>query len=1132
VAVCPSCGTENPEGAKFCNECATPLTEAPSTAGLEERKVVSVLFCDLVGFTAAAEAADPEDVRARLRPYHQRLRSEIERYGGTVEKFIGDAVMAVFGAPVTHEDDAERAVRAGLRILEAIGELNEQDPGLSLQVRIGINTGEALVALGARPEEGEGIVTGDVVNTASRLQGVAPVNGIAVSEQTYRATSRVFEYEPLEPVSLKGKAERLPLWHPKAARARFGSDITRRFETPLVGRELEKPLLIGIFERAAQQRSVQLVTIVGEPGVGKSRLVGELFAYIEVKPEIIRWRQGRCLPYGEGITFWALGEIVKAEAGILESDSAEAAAAKLNATVSSEEQERQWLLQRLAPLVGAEAASPAERQELFTAWRRFLEDLAASRASVLVFEDLHWADEALLAFLEYLAEWSQGVPLLIVCAARPELYERRPGWGAGLRNAHVVNLSPLSDQETAELVSHLVSTTLLTSELERAILERAGGNPLYAEEFVRLLSDRGELDEVAEVPDTVQALIAARLDTLSPERKTLLQDAAVVGKVFWAGALAEIGRREPGEVELALHDLARKELVRSLRTSSMEGEDEYAFWHLLVRDVAYAQIPRAERSRRHRAAAAWIERKGRNRVEDLAEVLAHHYLQALELAEATGSVEVRELAGATSRFLVMAGDRALHLDVARAEEYYRSAIELVAADDPERPRVLAKAAEVLYLQGRFADAERTLDEAIVVFKEGGEGQRAGEAMVWLASSVRNRGETTRAGLVLAQAVELLERGPPGRELAFAYAETARDHMMAGRFAECLDWSEKAIALTDSLKLQGQSVRLRQFRGWARFGLGDLGGLEDEREALRLGLQLGLGAETAFAYLNLSDLSWFAENVTSALDVIQTGIDFAERRGITAIADWSRGMRLWYLFDAGEWTELLRSADDLLRRDRAHGGSQIGIMALSYKARVLVRRGDVSAAASMKDEFLTRARESGDPQTLAPALQSAALIEQGAGDLAAAQLLIDECVQTSSLLASAAHLALVLPDALRICASADALDLAERFLEVSQHPSVRTQHSLLTAQAILAEARGKLEEAASLHAQAAGCWQEFGNVPERASALLSQGRCLLAVGKPAAEVPLAQARELFESMDCKPALAEIEALLIHASARAS
>ena len=375
MTTCPSCGKELPGQFPFCPFCAASLTEEPALT-TEERKVVSVLFCDLVGFTAASEAADPEDVRARIRPYHQRLREEIEGYGGTVEKFIGDAVMAVFGAPLAHEDDAERAVRAALRILEAIAELNEHDPGLSLQVRIGINTGEAVVTLGGRPEEGEGIVTGDVVNTASRLQGVAPVGGIAVSEQTYRQTERVFDYERLEPVDVKGKAEALALWRPLQARARFGADVTRTHTSPLIGRALEKSLLVGTFERSLEQRSCQLVTIVGEPGVGKSRLCAELLDRSGRATRARYLAPGPLPAVRGGIAFWALGEIVKAECGILESDSPAEAEAKLERALPADDPDRPWLKARLAPLVGA-PAEPASQEESFTAWRRFLEALAA-----------------------------------------------------------------------------------------------------------------------------------------------------------------------------------------------------------------------------------------------------------------------------------------------------------------------------------------------------------------------------------------------------------------------------------------------------------------------------------------------------------------------------------------------------------------------------------------------------------------------------------------------------------------------------------------------------------------------------------------------------------------------------------
>ncbi len=499
MATCPNCGRDLPGEFPFCPFCAAPLSENPPPAPREERKVVSVLFCDLVGFTAASEQADPEDVRARLRPYHTQVQSVVESHGGTVEKFVGDAVMAVFGAPVAHEDDAERAVRAGLRILEAIDGLNRGDEKLQLQVRVGINTGEAVVALGAHPERGEGFVTGDVVNTASRLQGIAPINGVAVSEPTFRQTERAFTYIRLEPVQVKGKAELIPVWQPLAARARVGADVIRASATPLVGRELERPLLIASFERSAKQRACQLVTLVGEPGVGKTRLCSELFQYIEQRPGLVRWRQGRCLPYGEGIAFWALGEIVKAECGILELDFPEGALAKLDQTLPRDESDRAWLKGRLAPLVGA-GGEPAAQEESFTAWRRFLEGLAAQNPTVLVVDDLHWADEPMLAFLEHLADWSEGVPLFLLCTTRPELHEKHPMWAAGLRNAQTINLAPLSDDETATLVALLLNRAVLPMATQQALLHRAGGNPLYAEEFVRLLSDRdllaGPLDEV------------------------------------------------------------------------------------------------------------------------------------------------------------------------------------------------------------------------------------------------------------------------------------------------------------------------------------------------------------------------------------------------------------------------------------------------------------------------------------------------------------------------------------------------------------------------------------------------------------------------------------------------------------
>ena len=1126
MPICSSCGKENPDGFAFCGYCSEPLAEQHPRPALEERKVVSVLFCDLVGFTAASEQQDPEDVRARIRPYHARLRQEVERYGGTVEKFVGDAVMAVCGAPVAHEDDAERAVRAGLSILEAIAELNEADPELDLQVRVGINTGETVVALGARPERGEGIVTGDVVNTAARIQSAAPVNGVAVGEQTYRTTSHVFEYEPLQPVSVKGKAEPLSLWRAKAVRDRYGRDSTRHYETQFVGRELEKPLLIGTFERAAQQRSVQLVTIVGEPGVGKSRLVAELFTYIDAKPELIRWRQGRCLPYGEGITFWALGEILKSEAGILESDSAQVAAAKLDAAVSPEEPERQWLLQRLAPLVGVEAASPAERQELFTAWRRFLEGLATVRPSVLVFEDLHWADEALLAFLEYLAEWSQGVPLLVLCAARPELYERRPGWGAGQRNAHTINLSPLSDQETAELVSNLITTTVLSEELERAILERAGGNPLYAEEFVRLLADRGleqggdALAEAA-LPESLQALIAARLDTLSPERKGLLQDAAVLGKVFWTGALAEIGGRDPGELELALHELARKELVRPARTSSMEGESEYSFWHLLVRDVAYSQIPRAERARRHRSAAAWIERKAGERVEDLAEVLAHHYLQALELAEAAGDTEqAEELTAPARRFLALAGERALGLDTVQAEARLARALELCPEDDPERPDLLVRWADAALQARRLREASEALEHALATLRHRTENEAAARALILLSRVALRLGEGRQVALA-AEAVELLEQEPPGPALVAAYAQLASARSLAGAYAEAIAAADRARALAEALGLP-EPARALGYRGYARAYLGDADGYAEMERSLALLVERGAARDAAIVQNNLAIARYPLQGPARSLADFEQGIAFCEERGLAEPAGMLEANCALLLAELGRPEEALERAGRLAAVAEARGDTHSLIELRSVELASRLARGEHEASPVEADWLVGAARESGVADVVAFGLATAAAALAAEAPERACTLLagLEQAAGARESPYYARHLAAMVRTGL----AADDPTLAKRLADGLEPRYPLDEHALCAARAQLAEHAGDHADAAILYAEAATRWHEFGNVPERAYALLGQGRCLLALGRPAAEQPLSEARDLFAAMGYKPALDETEALL--------
>jgi class 3 adenylate cyclase/tetratricopeptide (TPR) repeat protein len=1143
VQVCPRCGEENPKRARFCLACATPL--APATTPEEERKVVSVLFVDLVGFTERSDRADPEDVRARLRPYHARLKQEIESRGGTVEKFVGDAVMAVFGAPVAHEDDAERAVLTALRILDAIPELNEAYPELELSVRAAVNTGEAVVALGARPQEGEGMVAGDVVNTASRLQHVAPVASVVVGEITHRATSHAIDYEELEPVTVKGKAEPISIWRAIGLRTRLGVDLVGARPTPFIGREHDLALLKETYARTLRESSIQLVTVTGEPGVGKSRLVAEFRAFVDYQPEIVFWRQGRCLPYGEGITFWALGEVVKGQAGILESDSPEQASEKLGSSIQAligEVSEREWLEARLAPLVGLnpEAAGATERSELFAAWRRFFEAIAAARPLIVIFEDLHWADGAMLEFVEHLVDWSTGVPLLVVCTARPELYEREPSWGGGKRNSTTISLSPLTGEETARLLSALFGRAVLPADTQAALLEHAGGNPLYAEEFVRMLTDRGILtpqgrlvqDGEIPVPETVQALVAARLDTLTAERKSLLHDAAVVGKVFWAGALASIGGVDETAVKEGLHELARKELVRRARISSVHGEDECSFWHLLVRDVAYQQIPRAARARKHRAAAAWIERIAAERVADHAEILVHHYGQALELTRAAGAAEdVSELEATLGRFLVMAGDRAVDLDLAKSDAFYRWALELLPAADPRRAAVLAKAAEAAFRGGRYPEAERVCREAIAGFRTQEEIVAQAEATAKLGNILWYRGESAEALELSREATRLLEGQPPGRELAYASVRMAAQLVMTGHQDEALDWSGNALVLAEKLGLEDHAVMARGFRGGARCGLGDLGGLEDLREALGRGLELGLGYETGVQYNNLAFELWRAEGPTEAREISGFGIEFSERRGLVRQAMWTSAESLWMLFEAGDWDELLRRADRLIEWDRGRGGSQIGVIALIERARVLVHRGDVHEAAGLEDDFLPRARQIGDPQVLIPALTTGVLIEQACDNLPEAVQLLEELDRATP--AGNSDRAIGLPDAVRGCVRTKMSDLAERLIESVAKGTARAAHAVVTAEAVLAESHGDLERAAEQYANAADRWGAFGFLLERGHGLFGAGRSLLGLGLGReAAVKLEEAREIFARLQARPLLTETDALANQAAALSS
>jgi predicted ATPase/class 3 adenylate cyclase len=741
---------------------------------------VTVLFADLVGFTSRAELLDPEDVRALLSPFYARLRSELERFGGTVEKFIGDAVMALFGAPVTHEDDAERAVRAALAIREwARGQAR-------IQVRLGVNTGEALILLGARPSEGEGMAAGDVVNTAARLQAAAPVNGVLVGERTFRETRAVIEYRAAAPVAAKGKRDPVPVWEALQARARLGVDVLHQAQTALVGRRFELNVLRDALARVREERTPQMVTLVGVPGIGKSRLVYELSQIADAEPELISWRQGRCLPYGEGVSFWALAEIVKAQAGILEDDPpdrAEAKAAAMAAEVVGSSQDAGWVARHLGALAGVGGGgvlAGGDRSEVFAAWRQFFEALAERRPLVLVFEDLHWADDGLLDFVDYLAEWAGEVPLLVVGTARPELPVRRPGWGDGKPNALTLPLAPLSDDDTARLIGLLLGRAVLDAGQQAVLLARAGGNPLYAEQYVQMLAEQATGQELP-LPESIQGIIGARLDLLEPREKRLLQDAAVIGKVFWPGAVAALGGRADGdELQEYLHGLERKQFVGRDRDSSLAGEPQYAFAHVLVRDVAYGQIPRAARARKHAQAAGWIESLGRT--ADQAEMLADHYLSALELGRAA-SQDTTALAAPARAALRAAGDRAFTLNAfTPAARYYRAALAVWPQGTQEqRAGLLRLLGIMLYMAGDLEQAETVVSE----------GAKAAAAAGLSALQAR-------IGILLAE-IHTLQGGPS-----------------AAALAEC----EAAIAVLDSESDLEGLAEAWTLAGRLRFGLGD------------------------------------------------------------------------------------------------------------------------------------------------------------------------------------------------------------------------------------------------------------------------------------------------------------------------
>jgi class 3 adenylate cyclase/tetratricopeptide (TPR) repeat protein len=994
MAVCAKCGLDNPDGFRFCGGCGAALT---AVAAAEERKVVTVLFADLVGFTSRSEGMDVEDVRGTLAPYHALLREQLEHYGGTVEKFIGDAVMALFGAPVAHEDDPERAVRAALSIRAAIDRLNEEEPELDLHVRVGVNTGEALVVLGADAARGEGMASGDVVNTAARLQSAAPVDGILVGETTFRATDRAITYREAEPVVAKGKSEPVRVWEVVEARARLGVDVVQRPTTALVGRAEEVGLLWDALRRCRSERAAQLVTLVGVPGIGKSRLVWELMQAVERDADFITWRQGRSLPYGDGVTFWALGEMVKAQAGILDSDTAQEAEEKLRATVADlipDRGEAAWVTEHLGALAGLEALSGAgggRHGESVAAWRRFLEALADRHPLVLVFEDMHWADDALLDFIDHLADWVTDVPMLIVCTARPELLDRRGGWGGGKRNAITVALSPLADADIARLIGSLLEQALLPVETQVTLLNTAAGNPLYAEEYVRMLIDRGHLQHSdgrwrltagakLPVPESVQGLIAARLDDLPGDQKRLLHDAAVLGKVVWLGALAAMSGIARYQAEEQLHALERREMLRRERRSTVAGDTEYAFRHVLMRDVAYGQIPRVQRADKHQRAAAWIESLASDR-SDAPDMVAHHYSRALDYARDAGQ-PVAELELRTRVALRDAGDRASALGaLTAAQQHYHAAMALWPVDDPSWPALVIAAADA----GIGASSDG-MDPALVDARERLEarGEFADAAWAEMLRGFRfwNEAHSDQTLASFARAGDLLARAEPSPTVAHVASRLAMPAMLNARYDDTIAMCDRALTVAEQFDREDIRGHVLNTRGVARVGhRGDLGGLDDLEESIEIAERLNSVEGMIRGYKNLASILGDLGDLPRATELERRGVETARRFGIEYQLVWFETEVAFMDYWSGNWDSALEAFDGLDRWVSEVGPHYMQAAAHGTRAAIRAARGEPSAE-DIQDA-LDFGRRSGEPQVLLPALGGAALVSavQGGGDAA-------------------------------------------------------------------------------------------------------------------------------------------------------
>jgi class 3 adenylate cyclase/tetratricopeptide (TPR) repeat protein len=718
MASCVNCGTENPEAARFCNSCGTPLGEVPQAR--ESRKTVTVLFIDAVSSTALGERMDPESLRAVMTRYFDVMREAIESHGGAVEKFIGDAVMAIFGVPIVHEDDALRACRAAVDIRRRLAELEPHiraDRGVAIEWRAGINTGPVVAG---DVSAGQRIVTGDAVNVAARLEAAAAPGEILLGAETYALVRGAVSVEPVEALTLKGKSEPIRAWRLTGVSESSGRQ-SRPSDAPLVGRRRPLRNLGDAFTEAVEERICHLFTIVGAAGVGKSRVVEEFIGSLGDQAQVAF---GRCLAYGQGITYWPVAEAIRGGAGIAEDDAPEVAVARLREILGAEP-EADRVAAIVGGLLGIQDAPPVP-DEIFWAIRKTFEALARIKPLILIFDDIHWGEATFLDLIEHIADWTRDAPILLIAMARAELLEKRPTWGGGKRWVTTMSLEPLSEGESQELVTSLLGRAELPAAFQAHISQAAEGNPLFVEELLAKLIDDGFLVHADDgwsalgdmrqlaLPATIQALLAARLDGLGVEERSVIERAAVEGKTFHRGAVTEMTPTQTRpQVRDRLATLMRMELVRPDQ-ASFAGEEAYRFRHLLIRDAAYQALAKQTRSELHERFAAWLERVASERLAEYEEIIAYHLEQAYRYRVELGppDAHAQELAERAGALLVDAGERADgRADVSATVDLLGRAIDLLA-DAPRRRRLLSRLADRVYEAGDGPRAERILAEAI------------------------------------------------------------------------------------------------------------------------------------------------------------------------------------------------------------------------------------------------------------------------------------------------------------------------------------------------------------------------------------------------------------------------------------